>query len=112
MEREQFLDGFKFHHDTVFNDEIDAVRTFELDALIDDRQTNLMSEFQTLFGKLISKTRVVGAFEAPGAERGVHFHRCAENSFSDRYGQPQDFSSASSVSSVVESQEQDPALQS
>ena len=103
VQRQQFFDGLQLDDDAVFDDEVYSVGRVQLNALIDDWQSHLMPECQSIFRELIAQTGIVRAFQAAGAERSVHGHRSAENSFCNCDVQTHVFSSVSSVSSVVES---------
>ena len=62
---QQFFHCFEFDDDAVFDQKVDSIAGFDVDALIHHWETNLVLEMQTIHSKLMMQTRTVCAFE-PG----------------------------------------------
>ena len=103
MERMQFFNRLQFNDDAVFDKKVYAVPGIDLNTVVDHRKSRLVLERDSIFCQLIAETRVVRAFKAACAKRGVNLESGAENLLRDRSVQAQIVTSASSVPSVVAS---------
>jgi hypothetical protein len=112
MERMQLFHCLQFNDDAVLDKKVDAVPGIDLNAVIDNGQSRLMLEGDSILHELVAETRIVSAFEAAGAKRRVHFESGAENLFRDRSVQAHWVTSVSSVVErfVAESSLQSPVL--
>lgn len=63
MNRVECLDGFHFHHDSVFNDEVDAISDFELLTFIDHGLSYFSCDFETSAPQFLRQAGLVGAFQ-------------------------------------------------
>jgi len=63
------LDGFHFHYDSVFNDEIDAISDFELLPFIDHWLSYFSCNFETAASQFLRQAGLVGAFQKAGTEQ-------------------------------------------
>ena len=110
MEGKQFLHCFQFDDDAVFDQEVDSIARVNLNPVVDDWESCLMLESDTVLRKLITQTRIVRAFKASRADCRVHFHRCSENPCCDHFVKHEDLDLRVLLSSVVESFLQSPVL--
>jgi len=72
MHRQHPFDAFQFDDQAFFDDEIDAERGSEFDALVNDGQVNLVLEVQSGLFELVVQTGIASALEHTGAERGMN----------------------------------------
>ncbi len=84
MNGEQFLHRFQFDDNAIFNQEIDAVPSLDLNVVVNHWQPDLMIEVNAILVQLITEARVIRAFEAAGSQRCVDLQRRGEF-LSDRF---------------------------
>jgi hypothetical protein len=53
MHRQHSFNTLDFHDQALFDNEIDPIRRFELNAFVDDRQPHFVFEVEAGFGELV-----------------------------------------------------------
>jgi hypothetical protein len=112
VKREQLFNGLQFDDDAVFDEKVYAVARVDLNVVVKDGQPELMIETDAILLQLISKTSIVGALQAAGAQSCVHLHRRAQNLLCDLFVQHLVNNLRFLHSSVVESLRTEAELQS
>ena len=75
VERMQFFHCFQLDDYASFNNEVDSIAGIDLNALMNDRQSDLMLKGHAIFRQLISQASVVSALETACSESGVQTAR-------------------------------------
>jgi hypothetical protein len=79
MDGQYSLDAFEFQNQTVFDDEIDAIRRRQLNAVVNQGKRDLVLNVQPGSRQFVQEAGVVRAFEDAGAESRVDPDRCANH---------------------------------
>lgn len=72
MKGQQFFHSFELDDDAVFDQKIGPVPGLDTHALINDRQTNLMLELQTIYDELVVQPGAVSTFQQAGPKGGMN----------------------------------------
>ena len=83
MQGEQFFNRLQFDDDAIFDEVINPIASLEVDAVVRDRQADLVLKMQSVDAELVVKTRVVCALQHARAKRGVNLDRSIKDSFCD-----------------------------
>lgn len=75
VNRVEGLDGFHFHNDSMFYDQIDAVSDFEFMAFIDYGHRYFRYDLETAASQFVRQAGLVGTFQKTRAEGRMNRHR-------------------------------------
>jgi hypothetical protein len=75
VDRQQFFDTLDLDDDAFFDDEIDAIRSWELHAFVCHWQADLVLKLQTDSPEFETETSVVCALEESRTQRAMNLHR-------------------------------------
>lgn len=79
VNREDPFNAFDLDDETLFDDEIHAVRGVKLNAFVHDWQPDFLFEMKTRCSELIGQAGAAGAFEHAGSESRVDAHGTAND---------------------------------
>jgi hypothetical protein len=75
MQRAELFDRLEFQDDLVTHDDIRQIARFYLDIVVSDRQTNLLAEWESSLGQLMTQAPLIDGFKQPWAKTAMHAHR-------------------------------------
>jgi hypothetical protein len=75
MQGQQFFHSLELDDDAIFNQEVDSIPGFELNAVVSDRQADLVLKLQSGYGKLVVKAGLICALQQTCAENGMNLVR-------------------------------------
>jgi len=77
------LDTFDFDYDDIVDDQINAVSQVEFLSVVNQRQSDLALDFQTLFAKFVRQTGMICTLQESWAKDGMDLHRSADDAAGD-----------------------------
>ena len=84
VQGKQFFNRLQFNDHAIFDKVVDPIASLEADAVVCDRQADLVLKMQSVHAELVMKTGVVGALQQTSAKRGVNLHCRAKNPLRNR----------------------------